>query len=65
MVDLLVSAEVVKSKREARELLAANAIAINGRPAGVESRVTTEWLLHGEVALIRRGKKTWHVARFD
>jgi len=63
-VDLLVSAEVAKSKREARELLTANAITLNGRPLGVEGRVTTDWLLHGEVALIRRGKKTWHVARF-
>jgi tyrosyl-tRNA synthetase len=64
-VDLLVSAEVVKSKREARDLLSANAISINGRPIGVEGKITAEWLLHGEVALIRRGKKTWHVARFD
>jgi tyrosyl-tRNA synthetase len=64
-VDLLVSAEVVKSKREARELLSANAITVNGRPLGVESRVRAEGLLHGEVALIRRGKKTWHVARFE
>jgi tyrosyl-tRNA synthetase len=65
VVDLLVSAEVVKSKREARELLTANAITINGRPTGVDTRVTSDWLLYGEVALIRRGKKTWHVARFQ
>jgi tyrosyl-tRNA synthetase len=64
-VDLLVSAEVVKSKREARDLLSANAITLNGRPIGVEERITADWLLHGEVALIRRGKKTWHVARFE
>jgi tyrosyl-tRNA synthetase len=64
-VDILVSAEVVKSKREARDLLSANAITVNGRPIGVEGRITADWLLHGEVALIRRGKKTWHVARFE
>jgi tyrosyl-tRNA synthetase len=64
-VDLLVSAEVVKSKREARDLLSANAITINGRPMGVEGRLGPDWLLYGEVALIRRGKKTWHVARFE
>ncbi len=29
-----------------------------------EARVTADWLLHGEVLLVRRGKKAWHVARF-
>ena len=64
-IDFLVEAAVVKSKREARELLSTNAIMISARKADAETRVTTEWLLFGEIALIRRGKKTWHVARFE
>jgi tyrosyl-tRNA synthetase len=64
-VDLLVDAGVVKSKREARELLGNGAILINGRQLGAETHVSADWLLHGEVLLIRRGKKLWHVARFD
>jgi tyrosyl-tRNA synthetase len=64
-IDFLLEAAVVKSKREARELLSSNAISISARKADAETRITTEWLLFGEIALIRRGKKTWHVARFE
>jgi len=63
-VDLLVDGGVVKSKREAREFLDNGAILLNGRAASPETRVTSDWLLHGEVLLVRRGKKSWHVARF-
>ena len=65
VVDLLVDAAVVKSKREAREFLGNGAILINGRQPGPEDHVNADWLLHGETLLIRRGKKLWHVARFD
>jgi tyrosyl-tRNA synthetase len=64
-VDFLVEAAVVKSKREARELLSSNAVSISARKADAETRITSEWLLFGEIALIRRGRKTWHVARFE
>jgi tyrosyl-tRNA synthetase len=63
-VDLLVDSGVVKSKREAREFLSNNAILINGRLPNAESNIGPDWLLHGEVLLIRRGKKNWYVARF-
>jgi len=64
-VDLLVEGGIVKSKREAREFLSNSAILINGRLPGAEERVNADWLLHGEVLLIRRGKKLWHVVRFS
>ncbi len=64
-VDFLVEAGVVKSKREARELLSSNAISISSRKAEADTRVTPDWLLFDEIALIRRGRKTWHVARFE
>jgi len=64
-VDFLVEAGVAKSKREAREFLATNAISISARKADAETRVTADSLLFGEIALIRRGKKTWHVVRFE
>jgi tyrosyl-tRNA synthetase len=63
LVDFLVETQVVKSKREARELLSTNAILVNGRRGALEDRINEEWLLHGEVALVRRGRKTWHVVR--
>ena len=64
-VDFLVEAGVVKSKREAREFLSNNSITISARKADLETRVTADWLLFGEIALVRRGKKNWHVARFE
>ena len=63
--DLLVDGGVVKSKREAREFLGNGAILMNGRTPGAEARIDESWLLHGEVLLIRRGRKIWHVARFS
>jgi tyrosyl-tRNA synthetase len=64
LVDVLVEAAVVKSKREAREFLEQGAIQLNGERAGVDARLTPRSLLHGEVVLLRRGKKNWHVLRF-
>ena len=64
LVELLVQAHVAKSKREARELLSTGAVSINGDRAGADDKLSADRLLHGKIALIRRGKKTWHVARF-
>jgi tyrosyl-tRNA synthetase len=64
LVDVLVEANVVKSKREAREFLEQGAILLNGERAGVDARLGASSLLHGEVVLVRRGKKSWHVLRF-
>jgi tyrosyl-tRNA synthetase len=65
IADFLVEAGVVKSKREARELLSSNAVSVSGRKAEAEAKLTSDWLLFGEIALVRRGRKTWHVARFE
>src|SRR5262249_29431300 len=64
LVDLLVQAGAAKSKRESRELLSSGAIALNGEPAGPDARLTRAELIYGSLALIRRGKKTWHVTRW-
>ena len=64
LVDLLVEAEVAKSKREAREFLSSGAITLNGERVDADAHMVEARLLHGRVALVRRGKKTWHVLRF-
>jgi tyrosyl-tRNA synthetase len=64
LVDVLVEAGVVKSKREAREFLENGAIQLNGERASVDARLTTRSLLHDEIVLVRRGRKNWHVMRF-
>jgi tyrosyl-tRNA synthetase len=63
VADFLVAGEVAKSKREARELLSSHAIVINGRKAELDGTITIDWLLYGEIAAVRRGKKTWHLIR--
>jgi tyrosyl-tRNA synthetase len=64
LLDLLVVAAVVTSKREGRQLLESGAISLNGQRVGLERRLTSADLLHGSVALVRRGRKNWHVLRF-
>jgi tyrosyl-tRNA synthetase len=77
LVDLLVATGLAKSRREAREFVAAGAVAINGEKVSGETvsgertspgrRVLRSDLLDaaGEpVVLLRRGRKQWHAARF-
>lgn len=64
-VELLAQTSLVKSNREAREFLHSGAVTINARRLSPQDRVTTDWLLHGKVLAVRRGKKSWHVMRFD
>ena len=65
LVDLLVETGLAKSKREAREFLQNGSIALNGSKVGPDDRLTPDRLLHGEVALLRRGKKQWHLTRWE
>ncbi len=60
IVDILVLTGIAPSKREARTLLSAGAIAVNGKPVDLESTVTANDLIEGKMLAIRRGKKTWH-----
>jgi tyrosyl-tRNA synthetase len=65
IVELLVEGGVVKSKREAREFLDQGAISVNGERATTASSFSAEALLFGQMLLVRRGKKSWHVLRFE
>jgi len=65
LVDLLPRTSLAKSKTEARQHLSAGAVSINGGPpASPDARLRTADLLHGEMVLLRRGKKAWHVTRW-
>ena len=65
LVELLVEGAVAKSKREARELVEQGAVLVNGVVAGLYTKIRAESLMFGQVLLIRRGKKVWHVLRFS
>jgi tyrosyl-tRNA synthetase len=57
LADVLVAARVCASKREARELLTAGAIALNGVVLRAEDAFTAESLLEGRLAAFRRGRR--------
>ena len=66
LIDVLAQTTLASSKGEARKHLSAGAISVNGTKAdGPDARITANDLLHGKVALLRRGKKTWHVTRWS
>ncbi len=65
LVDLMVETGVAKSKREARQFVSSGAVSVNGDKVGEGFALTEATLLHGRVALLRRGKKTWHMCRID
>ncbi|MBL8875291.1 MAG: tyrosine--tRNA ligase [Phycisphaerae bacterium] len=65
LVDLLVEIQAVGSKREAKEFLANGSISVNGQKAGAEHKLKASDLLHGSVIALRRGKKNWHVTRWE
>jgi len=63
-VDLLVTTGLATSKRNAREHLSNRAVLINGKQAGLDTKVTRQDLLRDSTMFVRRGKKQWHIARF-
>lgn len=65
LVELLVAAQVCASKGQAKELLGAGSISINGRKVGAGESLKVGDLLHGSVAAIRKGKKNWHLTRWE
>ena len=66
LVDLLISAEVASSKREAREFLRNGAVTINGEKITNEAHVVSkEDAIEGKFIVLRRGKKKYALAKFN
>lgn len=65
VLDALAETGLASSKSQAREFVKGGGVTINGETkAAMDTRLTRDHLLHGEVILLRRGKKNWHVMRF-
>ena len=63
LVELLTRVGLAESKRRGRELIAAGAIQVNGRPArDAEAKVSRPGARYGRYMLLRKGKKTYHLA---
>ncbi len=65
LIDLLVETGLAKSKRESREFLSNGSVSVNGKTAAVDGRVSASHLLHGKLIALRRGKKAWHITRWE
>jgi tyrosyl-tRNA synthetase len=65
MAELLCRTVICESKREARELLNAGAVNVNGATCDAGDTITAARLLHGRFAAIRKGKRTWHLAVWE
>src|SRR5207244_11595141 len=66
LVDLLARTGLVKSKSEARNAIDQGGVYLNGvRETDAERRIGTADLLHGRHLVLRRGKKQYHLVRFE
>jgi tyrosyl-tRNA synthetase len=65
ILELLEAAAIVKSRGEGRDLLKAGSISLNGKKLSGTETLTNADLLHGRFFAIRRGKKEWHMLRFE
>ena len=58
LIDILIENEICTSKREAREMLTANAISINGEKVTDENMtITKKMAIDNKIIVIRKGKK--------
>ena len=66
LVDVLVRVGLAESKRRGRELLTTGAIQVNGRKvAGADAVLSGDVVLPGGFVVLRKGKKTFHIARLE
>ena len=62
IVDLLINMGIASSKREAREYVSSNAIAINGEKVNdLEYMVSEKDFLFGTYIIVKRGKKNYYI----
>jgi tyrosyl-tRNA synthetase len=65
LVDLLVDAEIVKSKREARENISNNAVSLNGKKCNdLEKNINKKDFLFGKYLVVKKGKKNYFLIKW-
>ncbi|MBR2684965.1 MAG: tyrosine--tRNA ligase [Erysipelotrichaceae bacterium] len=65
LTDVLVTSGIAKSKREARELINGNSIALNGEKVkDTELPINKEVAIENELVVIKKGKKSYTVVTF-
>ncbi len=65
LVDVLVDAQIAKSKREAREWISAGSIQVNGeKQTDLEFTLERNSGFDGKIIIIKRGKKNYYVGEY-
>lgn len=66
IVDMLINMGIASSKREAREYIAGNAIAINGdKITDLEYVISDKDFLDDEYIIVKRGKKNYYIGKIN
>ncbi len=65
LAEVLAETTLAESKRAAREHLANGAVSINGEKAAADRTLSSADLLPGGTIILRRGKKHYHVTRWE
>lgn len=65
IIEMLVQTQLADSKGQAKEFLGQGAVSVNGQKVSASDMLRTSHLLHGRVIALRRGKKNWHVTRWN
>jgi tyrosyl-tRNA synthetase len=61
LISVLTRTGLASSNGEARRLLSQGGVAVNGRKVSADDELRAADLLHGQVALLRKGKSTYHL----
>ena len=61
LITVLTRTGLASSNGEARRLLSQGGVAVNGRKVSADDELRAADLLHGQVALLRKGKSTYHL----
>jgi tyrosyl-tRNA synthetase len=64
LVEILPETSIAASRREARDLLGAGAVAINGVRAPADGRLRLDDLIGNARILLRKGRRQWHATRW-
>ncbi len=63
LLDTLVSSEIASSKREAREFIQNGSITVNGEKVTDLEAINNSLIIHGEIMIIRKGKKNYYIGK--
>ena len=64
LLQMLQDTKIASSKREAREYITGNAIAINGEKINdIDYILSDKDLMHGKYIIIKRGKKNYYIGK--